>query len=95
MTKARGTAPAATPAPTPTPEPTPAPSAAPSADPTPGPTPAPVPAPELTKARVLSTGAFGVINQVVEVDANTLKQGVAAGQLDPHPDAVAYAASLS
>ena len=77
----------AAPAPAPTPEPTPA--------PTPAPSPAPAPAPELTKARVLSTGAFGVINQVVEVDANTLKQGVAAGQLDPHPDAVAYAASLS
>ena len=82
-------------APAPTPEPTPAPTPEPTPAPTPAPSPAPTPAPELTKARVLATGAFGVINQVVEVDANTLKQGVAAGQLDPHPDAVAYAASLS
>jgi hypothetical protein len=56
---------------------------------------APVSSPALTKARVLATGPFGVIDTVVELDENTLRQGVAAGQVDPHPDAVAYAASLS
>jgi hypothetical protein len=67
-----------------TPAPTPAPTAA----------PVPAPAPELTKARVLATGIFGLADDVVELPADVLAQGVAAGQLDPHPDAVAYAAAL-
>jgi hypothetical protein len=61
---------------------------------TPKPTPAPLPAPELFKARVLATSAFGAIDEVVELPADALAQGVAAGHLDPHPDAVAYATSL-
>ena len=48
----------------------------------------------LTKARVLATGPFGVIDTVVELDENSLRQGVACGLVDPNPDAVAYAASL-
>lgn len=51
-------------------------------------------APAVTKARVLVTGPFGAINTVVELDEITLRQGVACGQIDPHPDAVAYAESL-
>lgn len=43
------------------------------------------------KARVLVNGAFGRIDDVVELDAETL-QG-AAGQVDPHPDAVAWASA--
>jgi hypothetical protein len=50
-------------------------------------------APELFKARVLATGAFGVVDTVVQVDATLLRQGVACGQLDPNPEAVAYAES--
>lgn len=68
---------------------------------TPAPTQAPSPAPasapvasELIKARVLATGVFGIADEVVELSADALAQGVAAGLLDPHPDAVAYAASL-
>jgi len=60
------------------------------------PTPAPTPAPtcELTKARVLVAGVFGATDDVVELPSDALAIGVAAGQLDQHPDAVAYAASL-
>jgi hypothetical protein len=43
---------------------------------------------------VLATGAFGTINDVVQLPNDLLAQGVAAGQVDPHPDAVAYAESL-
>lgn len=71
-----------------------APAPAPAAEPVKAQPPADSPAPALTQARVLATGAFGVIDTVVSVDDNTLRQGVACGQLDPHPDAVAYAASL-
>lgn len=46
------------------------------------------------KARVLATSIFGAADEVVEVPADVLAQGVAAGLLDPHPDAVAYAESL-
>ena len=56
---------------------------------------APAPAPKLTKARVLATGVFGVADEVVELSSDALAQGVAAGQVDSHPDAVAYAASLT
>ena len=58
-------------------------------------TPTPETGPALTKARVLVTGTFGVINQVVELPPHLLEQAVAAGQVDPHPDAVAYAATLA
>ena len=51
-------------------------------------------APETAPARVLVTGPFGKINDVVQLSPELLAQGVAAGQVDPHPDAVAYA-SLS
>jgi hypothetical protein len=61
---------------------------------TPIPVPVPAPAPEVTKARVLVTGIFGATDDVVELHPDLIAQGVMAGQLDPHPDAVAYAASL-
>ncbi len=47
------------------------------------------------KARVLFTGAYGQVNNVATVDPATLKAGVAAGELDPHKDAVAYAEALA
>lgn len=56
--------------------------------------PAPETTPETVKARVLVTGAFGVINDLVELTPDLLKQAEQTGQVDPHPDAVAYAASL-
>lgn len=43
------------------------------------------------KARVLVTGVFGEINSVIEIDAETAN---AAEELDPNPEAVAYAESL-
>lgn len=53
------------------------------------------PAPKLIKARVLATGVFGNVDTVVKLPPDVLAHGVAAGQLDPHPDAVAYAESMS
>ena len=53
------------------------------------------PAPKLIKARVLATGVFGNVDTVVKLPPDALAHGVAAGQLDPHPDAVAYAESMS
>lgn len=43
------------------------------------------------KARVLVTGAFGQVNDVVEVEEVVLKQ---TSELDASADAVAYAESL-
>lgn len=43
------------------------------------------------KARVLVTGAFGQVNDVVEVDEAVLKQ---TDELDASTEAVAYAESL-
>lgn len=51
-------------------------------------------APELVKARVLVSGQFGAIDSVVELTPEILKQAIDAGQVDPHPEAVAYALSL-
>jgi hypothetical protein len=56
--------------------------------------PEPAAAPELIPVRVLATGAFGRIDSVVLLTPAEVAQGVASGQVDPHPDAVAYAASL-
>lgn len=49
-------------------------------------------APETVQARVLVDGAYGKVNDVVEVPA---AEAEASGELDAHPDAVAYALSLS
>jgi hypothetical protein len=54
-----------------------------------------VAAPVLTKARVLVTGSFGTADDVVSLPAEDIAQGAASGQIDPHPDAVAYAESLA
>ena len=43
------------------------------------------------KARVLVTGAFGQVNDVVEVEESVLKQ---TNELDATAEAVAYAESL-
>lgn len=47
---------------------------------------------ETVKARVLVDGAYGKVNDVVEVPA---AEAEASGELDAHPDAVAYAESLN
>ena len=44
------------------------------------------------KARVLVDGAYGKVNDVVEV---TTAEAEASSELDAHPDAVAYAESLN
>jgi hypothetical protein len=46
-----------------------------------------------TKARVLVDCRFGKVDDVVELTAEELAE--ASGQVDPHPDAVAYAESLT
>lgn len=47
---------------------------------------------ETVKARVLVDGAYGKVNDVVDV---TAAEAEASGELDSHPDAVAYALSIS
>jgi ABC-type nitrate/sulfonate/bicarbonate transport system substrate-binding protein len=49
---------------------------------------------QATKVRVLVAGAFGQPDDVVELDGEALAQALASGQVDAHPEAVAYAESL-
>lgn len=53
-----------------------------------------VAADEPVEARVLVDGAYGKINDVVEIPAESIDSAVAAGEIDTHPDAVAYAKTL-
>lgn len=46
---------------------------------------------ETVKARVLVDGAYGKANDVVDV---TAAEAESSGELDAHPDAVAYALSI-
>ena len=46
------------------------------------------------ECRVLTACGFGNPNDVVTVSAEEAGQGAAVGELDPHPDAVAYAKTL-
>lgn len=46
------------------------------------------------KARVLMDGAYGQVNDVIEIQAAEVQQAEASGQVDAHPDAVAYAEGL-
>lgn len=47
-----------------------------------------------TKARVLRDCDYGKADDVVEIAADALAGAVAAGEVDPHPEAVAYAETL-
>jgi hypothetical protein len=47
------------------------------------------------KVRVLLDCALGAADDVVELDAATAAEAAKAGQVDPHPDAVAYALTLA
>ena len=47
-----------------------------------------------TKVRVLVAGAFGQPDDVIDLDGEALAQAIASGQVDAHPEAVAYAESL-
>jgi hypothetical protein len=49
---------------------------------------------EKTKARVLVDCGYGKVDDVIEIDAADLSVAQASGQVDTHPDAVAYAESL-
>lgn len=51
--------------------------------------------PEVTKARVLVDGGYGHVNDVVEIPADQVAAAEASGQVDTHPEAVAYAESLA
>lgn len=51
------------------------------------------PADEKIKARVLVNCVLGKPDDVVTLDAASAQQH--AGEIDPHPDAVAYAESLA
>ena len=46
------------------------------------------------KGRVLMDGTWGKVNQVIEIPADQVEQAEQSGQVDTHPDAVAYAESL-
>ena len=48
-----------------------------------------------TKVRVLVEGAFGKPDDVIELEGEELAQALASGQVDPHPEAVAYAEALN
>ena len=47
-----------------------------------------------TKVRVLVEGHYGKPDDVIELEGEALAVAVASGQVDPHPDAVAYAEGL-
>jgi len=49
---------------------------------------------EKTKARVLLDCAYGKVDEVIEIESADLAVAEASGQVDTHPDAVAYAESL-
>lgn len=46
------------------------------------------------KARVIFAGAFGRMNEVVLLDKAAAEAAQASGDIDTHPEAVAYAESL-
>ncbi len=46
------------------------------------------------EARVLVDSSWGAVNEVIVVTKEEADAGVAAGEIDIHPDAVAYAKSL-
>lgn len=46
------------------------------------------------KLRVLVEGAFGMPDDVIELEGEDLAQAMASGQVDDNPAAVAYAESL-
>ena len=47
-----------------------------------------------TKVRVLVEGNYGKPDDVIELEGEALAVAVASGQVDAHPEAVAYAESL-
>lgn len=47
-----------------------------------------------TKARVLLDCSYGKVDEVIEIEAAELYVAESSGQVDTHPDAVAYAESL-
>jgi hypothetical protein len=49
---------------------------------------------KLVKARVLMACEYGEPDDLVEIESSTAKQVEAAGKIDTHKDAVAYAESL-
>lgn len=49
---------------------------------------------EGTKVRVLVEGVHGKPNDVAVLDGQALKDALNSGEVDDHPDAVAYAESL-
>jgi hypothetical protein len=50
---------------------------------------------KLTKARVIAGHGEHKVNDIVSLDADALKAAVAAGEVDAHPSAVAYAEALA
>lgn len=49
---------------------------------------------QLVKGRVLVDGTWGRVNQVIDILPDMVESAEASGQVDTHPDAVAYAESL-
>ena len=50
--------------------------------------------PSTVKGRVLMDGTWGRVNQVIEILPDMVEVAEKSGQVDTHPDAVAYAESL-
>ena len=48
-----------------------------------------------TKVRVLVEGNYGKPDDVIELEGEALAVAVASGQVDAHPEAVAYAEALN
>jgi hypothetical protein len=50
--------------------------------------------PQTVKGRVLMDGTWGRVNQVIDILPSMVEEAEQSGQVDTHPDAVAYAESL-
>lgn len=50
--------------------------------------------PQTVKGRVLMDGTWGRVNQVIDILPSMAEEAEQSGQVDTHPDAVAYAESL-
>lgn len=50
---------------------------------------------ETTKARVLLDCIYGLVDEVIELTPDQVKEAVESGRVDPDPVAVAYAEALA
>lgn len=50
--------------------------------------------PTTVKGRVLMDGTWGRVNQIIDILPDQVEAAEQSGQVDTHPDAVAYAENL-